>query len=109
MEDSNTWQTRRQKLINILKEYGFSIDLKSLMRELEYSNKKYLIKDIMSITKTLRNEGLQLVISPPSCKACGYVFRHKKTELKIPSKCPRCREQRIEWPSIRVILIRKIL
>ena len=102
MENSNTWLTRRQKLMKILKEYSYSIDLRSLMRELEYSNKKNLINDIMSITKTLRNEGLQLVISPPSCNACGYVFRHKKTELKIPSKCPKCREQRIEWPSIRV-------
>ena len=102
MDHSNTWQTRRQKLIKILKEYSFSIDLRSLMRELEYSNKKNLINDILSITKTLRNEGLQSAISPPSCKACGYVFRHKKTELKLPSKCPKCREQRFEWPSIRV-------
>ncbi len=102
MEDSNIWLTRRQKIIKLLKEYSFSIDLKSIMRELEYSSKRMLINDIMSITKTLNNEGLQLVISPPSCKACGYVFKHKKTLLKIPSKCPKCREQRIEWPSIRV-------
>ena len=102
MDDSNTWQTKRQKIIKILKEYSCSIDLKDLMKELEYSNKKNLINDVMSISKTLRNEGIQLTISPASCKACGYVFRHKKTELKIPSKCPKCREQRIEWPSIRV-------
>ena len=102
MDDSNTWQTKRQKIIKLLKEYSYSIDLKDLMKDLEYSNKKNLINDVMSISKTLRNEGLQLVISPSSCKACGYVFRHKKAELKIPSKCPKCREQRIEWPSIRV-------
>jgi len=78
------------------------IDLRSVMRELEYSSKKILINDIISIAKTLKNKGLQLTISPPSCKACGYVFRHKKTVLKIPSKCPKCREQRIEWPSIKV-------
>ena len=102
MVNANTWQTRRQKLIKILKEYSYSIDLKNLMKELEYSNKKNLINDILSISKTLRNEGLHLAISPLSCKACGYVFRHKKTELKLPSKCPKCREQRFEWPSIRV-------
>ena len=95
MEDSNIWLTRRQKLINLLKEYSFSIDLRSLMREMEYSSKRILINDIMSITKTLKNEGLQLVVSPPSCNACGYIFQHKKTLLKIPSKCPKCREQRI--------------
>ena len=102
MDDSNTWQTRRQKLTKLLKEYSFSIDLRSVMRELEYPSKKFLINDIISITKTLKNEGLQLAISPPSCKACGYVFHLKKTLLKIPSKCPKCREQRIEWPSIKV-------
>ena len=102
MDDSNTWLTRRQKLMKILKEYSFNIDLRSLMRELEYSRKRILFNDIMSITKTLNNEGLQLSISPASCKACGYIFYHKKTLLKIPSKCPKCREQRIEWPSIKV-------
>ena len=102
MDDSNTWQTRRQKLIKILKEYSYSVDLRSLMKELEYSSKRAMINDIMSIAKTLKNEGIQLVISPSSCNACGYVFRHKKTKLKIPSKCPKCREQRIEWPSIRI-------
>ena len=102
MVDSNTQLTRRQKLMKILKEYSFSIDLRSVMRDLEYSSKKILIKEIISITKTLKNKGLQVAISPPSCKAYGYVFHLKKTLLKIPSKCPKCREQRIGWPSIRV-------
>ena len=51
MDDSNTWQTRRQKLTKLLKEHSFSVDLRSVMRELEYSSKKTLINDIISITK----------------------------------------------------------
>ena len=96
IDNSNTWQTRRQKLMDLFKNNRISTDLRSLMREFEYPNKRILINDVMSITKTLKNKGLLLSISPPSCKVCGYVFQHKKTTLKIPSKCPKCREQRIK-------------
>jgi predicted Zn-ribbon and HTH transcriptional regulator len=102
MVNSNSWLTRRQKLIKLLKEYRFSIDLGNLMRELEYSNKKILNNDIMSISKTLKNEGLELIISPSLCNNFGFVFKNKKNSLKIPTKCPKCREQRIEWPFIRI-------
>lgn len=77
-------------------------DLKSLLRELEYSGKKRLITDIKHIAKTLRNEGLQILVHPASCRACGYIFNQKAYRLKIPSKCPKCKEERIKWESIKV-------
>lgn len=102
MNDSNTWETRRQRLIRLLTVQKFEIDLKLIMKEMEYSHKRVLINDIISISKTLKNEGKYLVINPPSCAACGYIFQSKLTSLKIPSKCPKCREQRIYWPTIRM-------
>ena len=102
MDDSEIWETKRQRLIKTLKTNQSGFDLRSLMKEFEYPSKKNLIKDITSIAKTLKNDNLKLIISPPLCSACGYVFRIKKDALKIPSKCPKCKEQRIEWPSIRL-------
>ena len=102
IEDLNTWETRRQKLIGMLTTNGAIIDLRTTFRELEYPSKRALIEDINGIAKTLKNKGTNLIFQPPSCIACGYVFQFKKNMFKIPSKCPKCKEQRIDWPSIHI-------
>jgi predicted Zn-ribbon and HTH transcriptional regulator len=102
IKEINTWNTRRQKLIKILNEREDVIELKSIMRELEYPNKRTLVEDINDIASTLKSEGKQLLVKPPSCIACGYIFNLKNSKLKIPSKCPNCREERIDWPVIKL-------
>ncbi len=101
--DIDTWETRRQRLIKLLVDENLKLDLRSILKELEYSSKKSLINDVQSITKTLKNEGKTVIVSPPSRIACGFKFQIKRGQLKIPSKCPKCRQQRIDWPSIKVI------
>ncbi|MFX1394928.1 MAG: transcriptional regulator [Promethearchaeota archaeon] len=102
MRDLDTWETRRQKLINFLEIQKLTLDLREIMREMDYSSKKELLNDIISVSKTLRNKGKSLIIEPPSCIVCGFEFQIKRTNLKIPSKCPKCKQQRINWPSIKV-------
>lgn len=102
MEDSNTWKTSRQLLMDTLIKFKEIHDLKSLMTELEYPDKKNLIQDIESIARTLKNEGYILEVYPPTCQSCGFEFKQKKHKLKIPSKCPKCKAQRINWPRIRL-------
>ena len=102
MKDSDTWETKRQKLISFLVIQNDTLDLRQIMREMEYSSKRALLNDIMSISKTLGNMGKYLIFDPPSCIACGFVFQIKGTNLKIPSKCPKCKQQRISWPLIKV-------
>jgi len=34
---------------------------------------------------------------PPTCKTCGYVFKDLDRP-KRPSRCPRCRSERISSP-----------
>ena len=101
--DIDTWETRRQKLIKLLVDEELVLDMRSILKEFEYSSKNTLINDIQSITKTLKNEGKAVVVNPPSCIACGFKFQIKRGQLKIPSKCPKCRQQRIDWPSIKVL------
>lgn len=105
-EDIDTFETRRQKLIRKLMIEKSFIDLKLIMKEMEYSSKKNLLNDIESISKSLKNKGLSLIIEPPSCLACNFKFKLKNHMIKIPSKCPNCRQERIDWPSIMLKTIK---
>ncbi len=52
------------------------------------------------IAKTLRRRyggRAVLYMIPPRCKDCGYVFTDLR-EPRKPSRCPRCKSQRIEPP-----------
>lgn len=51
------------------------------------------------IARTLRAEGRHLVVEPAACKACGHTFPGKLTR---PSRCPRCRGERIAVPRFTV-------
>ncbi len=102
-DKSNTWETRRQKLIELLTVFHYTVDLKDLMRLLEYSNKKEMLNDVSRVAKSLKIKGISLVATPPICQSCGFSFPIKSSQLKIPSKCPKCRRERVKWPSIKVI------
>jgi predicted Zn-ribbon and HTH transcriptional regulator len=53
------------------------------------------------LERSLRNEGERLVVEPPTCIACGFVFseRHRLTR---PGKCPRCRATRVSPPRFQI-------
>ena len=97
----NEWETKRQKIIRYLKEQEGIIELKTLLNDLEYNSKASLVKDIRSIKKTLKREGKTMKILPARCLNCGFTFKHR-SRFKIPSKCPECHDERIEWPSIEI-------
>ena len=84
-----SWETKREKLINILKLEG-EINVRSVYYELEYSTKRKLVDDLIHVAKTLKHKGIKLKIIPASCSLCGFVFKQKINSFKIPSKCPNC-------------------
>ncbi|MBY8981765.1 MAG: transcriptional regulator [Candidatus Lokiarchaeota archaeon] len=102
MNDFENWKTRREKLLERLENMKEIQDLRSIMREMEYPNKKVLISDIAHVAKSLGKEGKQILVLPSSCGLCGYIFNQKGFELKIPSKCPKCKGERINWPSLKI-------
>ncbi|MBN1215255.1 MAG: transcriptional regulator [Candidatus Lokiarchaeota archaeon] len=101
-EKNSRWKTRREKLLELLEDIKEINDLKALVKELDYPNKSILIKDIAHIAKTLINQGKKIYVAPSSCGLCGYIFTQKGFELKIPSKCPKCKSEKIIWPSIKI-------
>lgn len=86
-----------EKIIDLLKirEYSFS----ELLYTLEIKNWKNLVKYLEKIKIISKRKKWKLVIKPAYCKKCGYVF---ESEIKIPSKCPRCKSEWIEEPRFKI-------
>ena len=51
------------------------------------------------IVRTLHANDRRLVVEAAACKACGFAFPGKLTR---PSRCPRCRGERITAPRFTV-------
>lgn len=49
------------------------------------------------LARSLEAQGRRLAIEPSHCLACGYLFEGRK-RLSKPSRCPRCRSERLEPP-----------
>ena len=49
------------------------------------------------IRKTIALKKLRLVVTPATCRACGFVFL-KRDRLTRPGKCPVCKGESISSP-----------
>jgi transcriptional regulator len=94
--DDEATRTLRQELIELLGrgEYTpreladwFETTMRAILDDLEHVR---------------RSTGARFVLRPPSCPACGYAFGRRR-RLNTPSRCPKCRQERIEgpWLSLR--------
>ena len=71
---------------------------------LDRSRVREVYEHLAHIAKTVRRSSggrRALLMVPPRCRACGYVFRDLKKPRR-PSKCPRCGSQRIEPPRFAI-------
>lgn len=53
------------------------------------------------LQRSLRRQGQQLEILPPSCLDCEFVFQ-KRTRLTRPGRCPRCRSTHLSEPRFAI-------
>ncbi|WP_297520542.1 transcriptional regulator [Thermococcus sp.] len=92
--------TRRQRIINLLEERDYSPSELALALDMRGKGaKKVILEDLKAIQKTLRREGKVLLIKPAECRKCGFVF---PPEIKVPSRCPRCKSEWIEEPRFKI-------
>lgn len=54
---------------------------------------------LMHLERSLAAEGERLEIEPPACKACAFVF---EARVGRPSRCPRCKSERLSVPRFRI-------
>lgn len=66
---------------------------RELSRELGLSEREVL-RHLEHLERSLREDRAKLVVDPPACLACGFVFR-KRERLDRPSRCPVCRHERL--------------
>lgn len=66
---------------------------RELSGELRLSEREVL-RHLEHLERSLKEEGAKLIVEPPACLACGFVFR-KRERLNRPSRCPVCRGERL--------------
>ncbi|HVJ16473.1 MAG TPA: transcriptional regulator [Polyangiaceae bacterium] len=85
-------ETGRQALRAVLGPTPASIKELSALAGLR---EKEVLDHLEHLERSLKAEGKKLVVLPPRCLACGFVFRDRD-RLKKPSRCPECKSERIE-------------
>ena len=58
-----------------------------------------ILEDLKHIKLSVRPK--KLVVVPAKCEDCGFVFKERK-KIKAPSKCPKCRSERISEPLFQI-------
>lgn len=53
-----------------------------------------IVRHLDHLERSLHDADARLVVEPPACLACGFVFR-KRERLTRPSRCPMCRGERL--------------
>ena len=87
--------TVRQELLRCLTDSLHSAgDLAQLFATPEREIEEHLSHLVRTIART---PGRRFVMEPPECLHCGFRFR-TRTRLTRPSRCPRCRSERITSP-----------
>ncbi len=100
--------TRRERIIDILKKSGRPLTINEIAYELGLNDPKeikHLYDDIIHASRSLQrrsNGRLMIVMEPPKCAVCGFTFKELK-RLRKPSKCPKCRSERILPPRFLIV------
>jgi predicted Zn-ribbon and HTH transcriptional regulator len=62
---------------------------------------KQVAAHLEHLAKSLRAIQQRLETEPATCLGCGFAFR-KRDKFSAPSRCPRCRSERIAPPRFRI-------
>ncbi len=92
--------TRRNRIADLLRSEDEAMTARELSLQMGLSEKT-VMRDLKHIAKSVRAQGEQVMVTPARCTDCGFTFRAQRTST--PSKCPRCRSERIT-PSAFTIL-----
>ena len=96
-------ETVRERIIRLLEEASHPLSAEEIAAHLGLDPRtgvKEVYAHLQHVARTVwrRSRGRkQVFMEPPSCRACGYVFKGLDRPRK-PSKCPRCGSQRIDPP-----------
>lgn len=98
-------ETIRERIIKILRDHHKPLTAEEITELLDLTDlkPKDIYEHLKHIAKSVRAKGHEvLVMVPPSCRSCGFVFTNLD-KPKRPSKCPRCRSERISPPLFKIV------
>lgn len=94
--------TRREKIYKILSERREPVTAEELAGLLGLNRReaKLIQEDLEYLMRSVKRksgsvETIEMI--PARCASCGYVF-HDREKVKRPSKCPKCKSERIQGP-----------
>lgn len=98
--------TTREKILELLLKSEKPLTAEDIIVELGLrATPNEVYEHLRHIAKTLKRAyggSYFLAMIPPACRSCGYVFKGLE-EPKKPSKCPKCRSQRIAPPAFKIM------
>lgn len=93
--------TRRERLRELLLSAEDGLSLDQIEKILEVK-RQTAIADLEHLRLSFRNRRATLLMVPPSCTTCGYVFRLDAP--KAPSRCPSCKSRDLNSPIFKATL-----
>jgi predicted Zn-ribbon and HTH transcriptional regulator len=87
--------TRRKRLRDLLLSAEDGVSLEEIERILDVGRSTALA-DLEHLRLSFRHQNATLLMAPPACTICGYVFRLDVP--KAPSKCPFCKSRKLADP-----------
>jgi transcriptional regulator len=91
-------QTARQALLEALRSGPKTA--RDLSAEVSLPERE-VVAHLEHLGRSLARGDLELCVEPPRCLGCGFAFK-KRDRLDRPSRCPRCKSERIELPLFSV-------
>ena len=100
--------TIRERIMNLLIKSESPLDVKEIAFLLEISPREadIIYEHLQHIAKTVKRSSggkMQLVMQPPYCISCGFIFKNLN-RLRKPSRCPKCKSERITLPKFKIIM-----
>ena len=88
-------RTRRERLRELLLSAEDGLSLEQIERILEVK-RQTAIRDLEHLRLSLKHKAETLMMVPPACTPCGFVFRLEVP--KAPSRCPVCKSRDLTDP-----------
>lgn len=92
---SGLGRTRRERLRELLLSTEDGLSLEQIEKIFEV-RRQTAVSDLEHLRLSLRHREETLLMVPPSCTTCGFVFRLEAP--KAPSKCPKCKSRDLSEP-----------
>ncbi|MFB6149825.1 MAG: transcriptional regulator [Halobacteriales archaeon] len=90
-------ETTRQRIRQLLETEPYTA--KELAVELE-TEPTTVLDHIEHVARSLEQTDVELLVAPPTCRECG--FDGFDDPVNHPSRCPECRNERIEPPTFTI-------